>query len=79
MDSGPEVMGPYDTYMTFSLENIGRTAQKWPFRGEVGLKIKKKQKFTNKSDFQKSPLNNFQWSEIQFNKQFNFSFEMPGR
>ena len=30
MDFPPEDIGPYDPYMEISLENIGRTTQKWP-------------------------------------------------
>ena len=53
MDFGPEDIGPYDPYMEFSLENIGRATQTRPLEGEFGRGIF----FSRKSQiFKKVPL-----------------------
>ena len=41
MDFGAEDIGPYDPYMDFLLENIGRKTQKRPSKEKLGRKIPK--------------------------------------
>ena len=41
MDFGAEDIGPYDPYMDFLLENIGRKTQKRPSEEKLGRKIPK--------------------------------------
>ena len=39
MDFGPGDIGPYDPYMTFALENMGRMTKPGPSEGEVRPEI----------------------------------------
>ena len=41
MEFRPEDIGPYDPYMDFLLENIGRKTQKRPSEEKLGRKIPK--------------------------------------
>ena len=80
MDFGPKDIGPYNPYMDFSQENIGRTTQVQPSREKSDELVSKKSNVNGKVIFPKCPLNMFQQSKnhriSNYRENPNISFGM---
>ena len=59
MDFGAEDIGPYDPYMDFLLENLGRATKKRPSDGEVGPENSQIQILTRNPKFQNGHIYSF--------------------
>ena len=70
MDFPPEDIGPYNPYVDFSLENVGRTTQKRPYEEKSDGNKSKIQKSYENSEISKSSL--YQFPILPNSRKFKF-------